>query len=262
MPRLPTFIALALLLAACSTAPTDKGEAPAGNTTSPKSDMALSIEQNIRVERSGDTVVYRGRLTEQGLDALRNAGDDPQVTTLLIESSGGEIVVGMDFGNWVVERELNIVIDHACLSSCANYVFTAGHRKEIRPGAVVAWHGSAKQPGLLEQLHEFVEQDIASQGLAPHNQEKELRRARQANVTYLTGAIRKQDEFFYRVGVDEYVTRVGNDRYGVRGFFYLSVDDMAEFGIANVTADENYADMEPRALARRIGFPVTLIRLE
>ena len=127
---------------------------------------------------------------------------------------------------------------------------------------MVAWHGSAKQPGLLEQLHEFVEQDIASQGLAPRKQEKELRRARRANVKYLTSAIRMQDEFFYRVGVDEYVTRVGNDRYGVRGFFYLSVEDMAEFGIENVTADENYADMEPRALARRIGFPVTLIRLD
>ena len=128
MPRLPTLTTLALLLAACATAPTDKGEAPADNTNSPKSDMALSIEQNIRVERSGETVVYRGRLTEQGLDALRNAGDDPQVTTLLIESSGGEIVVGMDFGNWVVERELNLVIDYACLSSCANYVFTAGRQ--------------------------------------------------------------------------------------------------------------------------------------
>lgn len=71
-----------------------------------------------------------------------------------------------------------------------------------------------------------------------------------------------QDQFFYRVGVDEYVTRIGNDRYGVRGFFYLSVEDMAEFGIQEVTADKDYADMEPKALAQRIGFPVTLIRLE
>jgi len=262
MRRSPTFIALALLLAACATAPTDTGGDPAGDTASQKSNLALSIDQDIWVERSGDKVVYRGRLTERGLDALRHAGAEPQVTTLLIESSGGEIVVGMDFGNWVAERELNVVIDHACLSSCANYVFTAGRQKEIQPGAVVAWHGSAKQPGLLEQLHELVEKDIASQGLPPQEQKRELRRARRANVRYLTGAIRKQDEFFYRVGVDEYVTRIGNDRYGVRGFFYLSVDDMAEFGIANVTADDNYADMEPRALARRIGFPVTLIRLE
>ncbi|UCH49274.1 MAG: hypothetical protein JSU95_05680 [Betaproteobacteria bacterium] len=254
-------ITLALLLAACATGGDVPSTAPA-DTASKKSDMALSIDQDIWVERSGDTVIYRGRLTEPGLDALRNASGDPQVTTLLIESAGGEIVVGMDFGNWVAEHELDVVVDHACLSSCANYVFTAGRQKEIRPGAVVAWHGSAKQPGLLEQLHQLVEEDIASRGLPPREQQRELKRARRANVSYLTGAIRKQDEFFFRVGVDEYVTRVGNDRYGIRGFFYLSVEDMAEFGIENVTADENYADMEPRALARRIGFPVTLIRLE
>ncbi|UCD67639.1 MAG: hypothetical protein JSW48_12520 [Betaproteobacteria bacterium] len=224
--------------------------------------MALTTHQDIRVQRSGDTIIYRGRLTEQGLDALRNTADSPRVTTLLIESSGGEIVVGMDFGNWVVEHELNVIVDRACLSSCANYVFTAGRRKEIRSGAVVAWHGSAKQPGLLEQLNELVEADIASRGLPPQERQREVRRARRANVKYLTGAIRKQDQFFYRVGVDEYVTRIGNDRYGVRGFFYLSVEDMAEFGIQEVTADKDYADMEPKALAQRIGFPVTLIRLE
>ena len=262
MHRSPTLITVALLLAACATPNTVTERPPAGDSASQKSDMALAIEQDIRVERRGDTVIYRGRLTEYGLNALRDAGGDPQITTLVIESAGGEIVVGMDFGNWVMERELDIVIDRACLSSCANYIFTAGRQKEIRPGAVVAWHGSAKQPGLLEQLHQLVEEDIASRGLPPRQQKREIRRARRANVKYLTGAIRKQDEFFYRVGVDEYVTRVGNDRYGIRGFFYLSVEDMAAFGIENVSADRNYAKMEPRALAQRVGFPVTLIELD
>ncbi len=265
-----TLISLILLLAACATgsdAPSGTGHPAPGDKQPiapppPTSDMALATNQGIRVERTGDTVIYRGMLTEKGLQALRKAGNDPRVTTLLIDSAGGEIVVGMEFGNWVFERELNIVIDHACLSSCANYVFTAARRKEIRPGAVVAWHGSAKQPGLLERLHQLVEEDIASRDLPPSRRQQELRRARQANVRYLTSAIRKQDEFFYRIGVDEYVTRIGNERYGIRGFFYLSVEDMAEFGIENVIADDNYTQMEPRTLAKRVGFPVTLIRLE
>ena len=126
----------------------------------------------------------------------------------------------------------------------------------------MAWHGSAKQPGLLEQLDQFVEEEIASKGLPPSKQQAALKRARRANVEYLTAAIRKQDEFFFRIGVDEYVTRIGNDKYGVQGFFYLSVDDMASFGIENVTAAEDYSDMEPRALAKRVGFPVTLVTLE
>lgn len=255
-------IAFGLLLAACATGNDRSLGTGRSDRKSPATDMALAVEQGIRVERTENMVIYRGRLTESGLTVLRATGADPQVTTLMIESTGGEIVVGMDFGNWVVDRELDVVIDHACLSSCANYVFTAGRRKEILPGAVVAWHGSAKQPGLLEQLHQLVEKDIASQGLSPRKQRYELKRARQANIEYLTSAIYKQEKFFYRIGVDEYVTRIGNDKYGVRGFFYLSVDDMAFFGIDNVAAAEDYATMEPRALAQRVGFPVTLIRME
>lgn len=255
-------IILSLLLAACATNNNPPAATGPSDPASRTSDMAMAVDQGIRIERNGNTVVYRGRLTENGLQALRDSGADPEVTTLLIESAGGEIVVGMDFGNWIIDRELDVVIDRACLSSCANYVFTAGRRKEILPGAVVAWHGSAKQPGLLEQLHQVVEQDIASQELPPRRKQRELKRARRANIAYLTSAIYKQDEFFFRVGVDEYVTRVGNDKYGVRGFFYLSIADMAVFGIDNVTAAENYADMEPRSLAKRVGFPVSLVKLE
>ena len=220
------------------------------------------VEPNIRIERKGNTLSYRGSLTEEGLAALRKTGNDSQVTALLIESTGGEIVVGMDFGNWVANRNLDVVVDHACLSSCANYVFVAGRSKQILPGAIVAWHGSAKQPGLLEQLHDIVAQQIDSSELPPRARQRELERARQANVRYLTDAVNKQDQFFYRIGVDEYVTRVGNDKYGVRGFFYLSVADMAVFGIDNVSAPDNYTAMEPQALARRVGYPVTLVRLD
>jgi len=261
---------LVLLLTACATSSNtpasrtsiERATGQRGHPDSHLLDNALSLKPGIRVQRNGDTVIYRGRLTENGLEALRSAGDDTRVSTLLVESTGGEIVVGMEFGNWVIERQLDIVVDRACLSSCANYIFTAGRRKEILPGAVVAWHGSAKQPGLLDQLNQFVEEDIASQGLAPREQQAALKRALRANIEYLTAAIRKQDEFFFRIGVDEYVTRIGNDKYGVRGFFYLSVADMAAFGIGNVTAAEDYAEMETQALSERVGFPVTLVTLE
>ena len=222
----------------------------------------ILVEPNIRIERNGNTVTYRGSLTEEGLTALRRMDNDSQVTALLVESTGGEIVVGMDFGNWVADRSLDVVVDRACLSSCANYVFVAGRSKQIMPGAIVAWHGSAKQPGLLEQLHAIVAEQVDAMALAPRARQRELKRARQANVRYLTDAIEKQDQFFYRVGVDEYVTRVGNDKYGVRGFFYLSVADMAVFGIDHVSAPDDYTAMEPQALAQRVGYPVTLVRLD
>jgi len=257
------FLILLPVLVACAT---DTNMAPGGDDSNFQSignpDSYIQVSRGITVERRGDTVIYRGSLTKDGLKAMRDAGLGHPITTLLIESAGGEIVVGMDFGTWVFERDLDVVVDRACLSSCANYVFTAGRNKEIQAGAVVAWHGSAKQPGLLEQMHKAVEDDINAKGLSRRKRSQEIARSRRANVEYLTAAIQKQNAFFYRVGVDEYVTRIGNDKYDVRGFFYLPVVDMASFGIDNVTAPAGYANMEPRALARRAGFPVSLVRLD
>ena len=270
MYRTIAFLFSTLLTVSCATDPrapsSPRSPAPTGEESSlnepASSDGVILLDPNIRVERNGNTVTYRGSLTEEGLTALRKAGGDHQVTTLLVESTGGEIVAGMDFGNWVADRKLDVIVDRACLSSCANYVFTAGRNKRILPGAVVAWHGSAKQPGLLEQLHAIVAEQVDESELTPRARQKELKRAQKANVRYLTDAINMQNEFFYRLGVDEYVTRVGNDKYGVRGFFYLSVADMAVFGIDNVNAPDDYTAMEPQALARRVGYPVTLVRLD
>ncbi|MGH8679406.1 MAG: hypothetical protein ACREUQ_13780 [Burkholderiales bacterium] len=220
-----------------------------------------SLPSGVRIERNRASVRYQGELTEDGLAILRKLSRHSRVTTLTVDSAGGEIVVGMDFGIWVDELGLDVVVDKACLSSCANYVFTAGRSKTIRNGAVVAWHGSAKQPGLLDELHAAVELEARGKKLAPDREAQLIERNRQANVDYMTNAMLKQEAFFRRIGVDEFVTRIGNEEYGVRGFYYLSVEDMARFGISNVAAPEDYPRMDRRALARSAGFPITYLRL-
>ena len=222
----------------------------------------IRVSDDIRVEREQHRLRYRGELTENGLAALKSLAAGTEVTVLEIDSAGGEIVVSMDFGLWIHERGLDVAVDRACLSSCANYVFPAGRNKRIGPGAVVAWHGSARQAGLLEQMNASVEDQIAGRALSRAEREREIAQARKANETYLTDAILKQARFFHLIGADEYVALVGNEVYGVRGFFYLSVEDMARFGIDKVSAPEDYARMEPRALARRAGFPVTYVKLK
>lgn len=214
-----------------------------------------------QVQIAGTSAVYRGEMTEEGLAALKKLAQGQAIDTLLVDSAGGEIVVGMDFGYWVIERQLNVVVDGICLSSCANYVFAAGRKKSILHGSVVAWHGSARQPGLLDQMHEVAERNVKARKLPPGKEAEELVRARQANVDYLTGAIVKQGEFFHRVGVDEYVTRIGNEVHGLPGFYYLSVEDMARFGIRDVAAPEDYARMDLSALQKRTGYQIRYLKL-
>jgi hypothetical protein len=148
-----------------------------------------------------------------------------------------------------------------CLSSCANYVFPAAPAKTIRPGGVVAWHGSARQHGLMEQLEATIDEQV--NGLAMPSAQKASRRERmrQNTAEYLRDAQARQDAFFARIGVDERVTRIGNETYGVKGLYFLSVPDMARFGIDNVSAASDYPRTDVTPLTRRTGMAITYLPL-
>lgn len=244
-----------VVLAGCSS-----GGGPSAIESAGKPET-VQVSKDISVQLSGASAVYRGELTEEGLATLRKLTEGRALDALVVDSAGGEIVMSMDFGYWLLERRLNVTVDGVCLSSCANYVFTAGRRKTILAGSVVGWHGSAEQPGLLDQMHAEAEKAVRAKRLPPGKEAEELVRVRQSNVDYLTGAILKQGEFFHRVGVDEYITRVGNEVYGLPGFYYLSVEDMARFGIRDVTAPEDYTRMDLDALEKRTGFRVRYLKL-
>jgi hypothetical protein len=47
----------------------------------------------------------------------------------------------MALGSWVHAHKLDVKVMEFCLSSCANYVFTAGSRKIVSNLAMVGFHG-------------------------------------------------------------------------------------------------------------------------
>lgn len=204
-----------------------------------------------RVTLGRDVAIYEGPLDAAGIAELRRAG--PGVTRLRIRSSGGDVDLGMDLAEWVLERELDVeVLDH-CLSSCANYVFPAGRTKVIPPGAVVGWHGSARQTNMPAQL------EAALAELRAKDPELDVAEVRATMAEYMKRVIARQDAFFARIGVHECVTRIGQLRLGARGLFTMSVADMARFGIHDVVrGPASDRDLAP-AIRERTG--VTFVRV-
>lgn len=89
-------------------------------------------EQSIRFDgpiKSGDF---------EGLEALLGKDDK----TLFVDSTGGDVEVGLLIGFRLLPFKLRVVVDGLCVSSCANYIFAAGDIKEIRKG-FVGFHGNA-----------------------------------------------------------------------------------------------------------------------
>lgn len=150
------------LRAASQLADPDDQDPAASQTDAQPSENSRSLTQAERrlakllepadITLDGSVARYTGALNEASVSRFLSLVEehDVEINTLVINARGGPIHVGQRLGLWVHERQLTLVVEGICLSSCANYVFTAAPRKIIRANAVVAWHGSAQQWSLIE----------------------------------------------------------------------------------------------------------------
>lgn len=251
-------IGMLLLLAACGLALAGSEPSPAESGTSPSAVDAV-------FELDGTTVSFTGQITDQNVERFLETVSGREVSVLVIASGGGDVNAGMAMGDWLFDHRVDVVVDRMCMSSCANYVFTAGRRKTINAGAIVAWHGN-----LLQQFDE-PEAQVRAAMTEYYNRLPEESRGKvdltlliEQNVrqmkTYMDQSKERQAHFFEKIGVDEYICRIGNELYGAEDFFALSIQDMARFGVHDVQAPENYTatDLTP---FRRTGKSVEFIAL-
>ena len=91
-----------------------------------------------------DSIVYDGDLTVEGIEKAKNLYSK-NINNLILNSLGGEINLGMDLGEWVFDKKLNVIVETAAFSSAANYVFPAGQKKFLYKNSFIGWHGGAFQ---------------------------------------------------------------------------------------------------------------------
>lgn len=166
-----------------------------------------------------NALVFQGDLSQEAnkrlFELYKKAQVKPQL--LKITSGGGDVNLGMDLGEWVFQNQLDVEVIGSCLSSCANYVFTAAKTKFLNPDSILLWHGGAHQPGLEDQL----------------------KTAGELGKAYLDAWRKREDAFFKTIHVNAEVTTYGQTAShvvrpnGTIGYDY-SIADMAKFGIINV----------------------------
>jgi hypothetical protein len=215
---------------------------------------------------NGTTVVYVGILNDRNIERFFKTVRDKEVLRLSISSGGGEINAGMRLGDWVFDNNVDVVIEGVCASSCANYVFTAGRRKTLNEGAIVAWHGNILQKTGFsdEELRATTTQwfdTLSEDAKADFNLETMVALTILQMGEYRAAGIENQARFFKRIGVDEFLCRVGNEMYGAPDFFTLSIEDMARFGVSNVQASWNYDDVDLTPFHRR-GKSIRFIKID
>ena len=183
---------------------------------SPPSDAQAPVMPLTEVIRQGEKIIYSGPLTAEANRTVKSLLDE-HTHILAISSRGGEINLGMDLGELVIEHGLSVEVVGYCLSSCANYVLPAGRLKLLHRDSLVAWHGGAFQT--------FAYIDPA---IEP------------AFRAYIEPAKLRERAYFEKLAISPHVTVMGQrDDYADRGKgcmgWTYSVDTMAALGMRNIT---------------------------
>lgn len=152
--------------------------------------------------RNDTQLYYHGAISAENTQVVRQLlAAYPLVDTLIITSGGGEVLSGIELGDLVHERQLQVRVRGACLSSCANYVVTASPSVLVEKAALLGWHGGSLQPYYVPSGSSWSER---LDGLFSDREAEEKARRRTLQKWQ-----RREADFFTRVGVEQAVTVLG-----------------------------------------------------
>jgi len=187
---------------------------------------------------AADSVVYQGEISADANRRFFAEVAQCRPRQLVIDSPGGEVEAGIALGRWVFDLGLDLVVDGECLSSCANYVFTAARRKTVLAGSVVGWHGNYHHLAATGLWRDEVGTRAARTGEDEATAEQAVR----AQVEHLVALERA---FFAAIGVDEQICWIAKrPPYSVPNYYTLSAADMARFGVFAVSLPADYPERE------------------
>ena len=200
------------------------------------SSAAMAAEQT-HVFFSNGELNYFGPITAEANQelAVLHGKTGATATVLSIRSGGGETSAGMELGAWLRLRKLDIKVLEACLSSCANYVFTAARNKTVSNFAVVGYHGGL---GSTSITYDPALQKVLD-GMTPEAREAYLAPMKQDQARQLV----EETAFFRSIGVRPAITLLGNEepyltRYAndakMWGWTY-TIAEFAKLGVDNIT---------------------------
>lgn len=104
--------------------------------------LAAPASAGVWTKTGPDTMSFKGPIDEGEYDRFV-AVFGPSIREIVVDSEGGVTDEGIRIGHAIAAQSVKITVIGECLSSCANYLFVAGHSREIR-GGVVGYHGNVQ----------------------------------------------------------------------------------------------------------------------
>lgn len=165
------------------------------------------------VSQEGMVMKYYGTLSYELNEKLFKLYEEAKIkpSALYIESDGGDVELGMDLGDWVYEKNLDIIVDSYCLSSCANYVFPSANHKTLGNQALIGYHGGANSTSFDTSAIDDMYKDL------PVEERKEKQRELHLSIKeYQKRVGARELEFYQKIGVKPDLATLGQqEKYTV-----------------------------------------------
>ncbi len=170
----------------------------------------------------GDYIFYDGDIHEDSIQKVKELYTD-NISRIVLNSLGGEINNGMDLGDFIHEKGLDVEIRNTAFSSAANYVALAAKTLYLSPDSLLGFHGGATQD---EEAYEGI----------PAEQKAIL-------DEYLKASKAREDGFYKNIGVNQKITVIGQEeRFDAKaegniGYTY-SIEALKALGVENIVLTE------------------------
>ncbi|GAB2901448.1 hypothetical protein GCM10027046_33080 [Uliginosibacterium flavum] len=200
----------------------------------------------IRTTKGGSEIVFDGAITKESVAKFKEElAASPKAKKLMIRSRGGDAEAGIDIGDLVFQRHLDVEVKDHCMSACANYIFPAGRAKVIPKDALVAWHGR----GFAHAVHVIQTREVPAPVDKPLEHFEIPDAEKKAFVDKIINAMidqrSKEEDFYKKIGVNSFIAWIGRiPPYQAEDFYTMSPADMAKFGVSRVQADAGYENSD------------------
>ncbi len=196
-------------------------------------------EHSLWVREDRETLSQHGPIHPGDLDRFRSVFDE-HVKYVIVDSKGGDVDEAVRIGMILKNANLTVIVRGLCLSSCANYFFTAGNKRVIENG-LVGFHGNA---GALAASYGGVEPLLESQipfwmkwVLSEESKQEEIRKLRhtiQLEHAFFAGSGISQELFH----VSQLLDKGKGDRQPY-AFLLPTASTFIKYGIRNVQGSQN-----------------------
>lgn len=95
------------------------------------------------------TLRFCGQINDETVDVTIRALETGYFDTLLIDSFGGFTKAGMRLGRYLNGHDIDLYVDHICMSACSQFVMLGARRVALRATSIVAMHDTQTATNLL-----------------------------------------------------------------------------------------------------------------